>query len=356
MKMFTVVAVVGGMALSAVNVSAQEVHRVAWSKIETGPWTLTPIYSETVQGGPEVEHFLALADGSNVIGSNLIAVWYQRTPDGWTAKSWETADPNEAIKSVKAALNIPDSDDDRWQVAGLGGTVSTAGPAKDYVKGVLIDDPLAALIATAPDRDEIVDFLASVGYKAADVPVEKDDGCTTDAKLDGMASAMKETLKGDEATAVSRSMEAWIASGSAGCGIGSVAVEIVTLPPRNITPVPAWSPPTYWCYTNQGDFIWSHCKIWTETRPFQIQKRTRARFNPTPPPTYDFCDQTRTSTQTQDTSCCTSGVRPVSFPPTCPTIAPGTTPAIGVGCTTALGAPVISPFVPWGPWTPACPF
>lgn len=356
MKRFALLTMVATATLCGSAAWAQEVHRVAWSKVETGPWTLTPIYSEGTNGEPEVVSFLALADASAVTGENLIAVWYKREATGWTTKSWETSEPSEAIKAIKAEMNIPDSDDDRWDVPGIGSATGTAGPSKGYVEGVLADDPLVALVAGSPDRDGIVEFLASVGYKAADVPVEKDDGCETNAKLDGMASAMNETLKGTEESMVARSMEAWIASGSAGCGIGAVAVEIVTHPPRNITPVPAWSPPTYDCFTTQDGFLWSHCKIWTETRSFQTQKRTRARFNPAPPPTYLFCDQTRTSTQTQTTSCCTSGVIPVSFPPTCPTIAPGTTPAIGAGCTTTLGAPVISPFVPWGPWTPACPF
>jgi hypothetical protein len=103
------------------------------------------------------------------------------------------------------------------------------------------------------------------------VPVEKDDGCETNAKLDGMASAMNETLKGTEESMVAsvpwrldRLRFCW-------CGIGAVAVEIVTHPPRNITPVPAWSPPTYDCFTTQDGFLWSHCKIWTETRSFQTQ-------------------------------------------------------------------------------------
>lgn len=356
MKLNRIGLVLASLCIAASNAAAQDVHRVAWSKIETGPWTLTPIYSETVEGSPEVKNFLALADGSTVIGSNLIAVWYQRTANGWTAKSWETADPREAIKSVKAALNIPDSDDDRWEVAGLGSTGSTAGAAKEYVKGVLIDDPLAALVASAPDRDEIVDFLASVGYKAADVPVEKGDGCTTDAKLDGMAAAMNETLKGDEETAVSRSMAAWIASGSAGCGIGAVAVEIVTLPPKPITP---WAPPVYGCLTEFNWLVpecWSTCQKWTETRTV-VQKRTRARFNPAPPPTYLYCDQTNTGIETRTTECCVIGCITITTPTVtpCPTIPPGTTPAIGTGCPAGSTTSTTTSFTGAG-WIPACAF
>lgn len=341
----------GAATLIATTAAAQTNH-VAWSKIETGSWMMHPIYTEPAEGAWAVSNFLALADQSVTTGDNLIAVWYRREATGWTAKSWSTDDRWEAIKAIKSELGISDDEDDRWGIGGNVDSNSAAEAPKDYASGVLADDPLAPLVASSPDRDVIVQFLASMGYKAADVPVEKDDGCTTNAKLDGMAAAMAETLVGDEETAVDRSMTAWIASGSAGCGIGAVAVEIVTFPPRPTTP---WGPPTYWCYTNQNGFLWTHCKIWTETRTL-TQKRTRARFNPAPPPTYQFCDQTRTGTQTQDTSCCSSGVIPASFPPTCPTVPPGTTPAIGAGCTTALGAPVISPFVTWGPWGPACPF
>ncbi|MFN7022389.1 MAG: hypothetical protein ACK4WH_13815 [Phycisphaerales bacterium] len=340
------------MCMANTIASAQVTHHVAWSKIETGPWTLTPIYAEENGVPGAVVSFLALADPSATLGDNLVAVWYQRDPTGWSAKSWETTDPWEAIKSVKQEMGFPDVEDERWGIPGSDAAVTNAEQPKDYSEGVLANDPLATLVSSSPDRDAIVDFLTTVGYKAADVPVEKDDGCTTNARLDGMAAATAETLVGDEATAVDRSMTAWIASGSAGCGIGAVAVEIVTFPPRPTTP---WGPPTYWCYTNQDGFLWTHCKIWTETRTL-TQKRTRARFNPAPPPTYQYCDQTRTGTQTQTTSCCSSGVIPVSFPPTCPTVPPGTTPAIGAGCTTALGAPVISPFVTWGAWGPACPF
>jgi hypothetical protein len=253
-------------------------------------------------------------------------------------------------------LNIPDSDDDRWEVASVGNATGTAGPAKGYVQGVLADDPLVALVAGSPDRDGLIEFLASAGYKAADVPVEQGDGCETNAKLDGMASAMNETLKGDAETMVKRSMNAWIASGSAGCGIGAVAVEIVTLPPKPTTP---WAPPVYGCVTEFNVLVpecWSTCLTWTETRTV-VQRRTRARFNPAPPPTYQYCDQTNTSIETKTTQCCVVGCITLTTPGIvpCPPVAPGTTPGIGVGCPAGSTTTTTTSLTGAG-WVPACPF
>jgi hypothetical protein len=121
---------------AATPAKAQASHHVAWSKIELGPWTLTPIYE--AQGGTpsEVIGFVALADPEFVVGSNLIAVWYQHSPNGWSAKTWETADPWEAISSVKQGMGISNSEDERWGVPGA----TSGDPAeqpKDYANGVL---------------------------------------------------------------------------------------------------------------------------------------------------------------------------------------------------------------------------
>jgi hypothetical protein len=315
-----------------------------------------PIYTEPAEGALAVSNFLALADQSVTTGDTLIAVWYRREATGWTAKSWSTGDRWEAIKAVKSELGISDDEDDRWDIGGNVGSNSAAEAPKDYTSGVLADDPLAPLVASSPDRDVIVQFLASIGYKAADVLVEKDDGCTTDAKLDGMAAAIVETLQGDEETAVDRSMEAWIASGTAGCGVGSVAVEIVTFPPRPTTP---WSPPSYGCTTDFNPLVpecWSTCLTWVETRTV-VQKRTRAKFNPTPPPTYLYCDQTNTGIETRTTQCCVVGCITLTTPTVtpCPTVAPGTTPPIGTGCPPGSTTTTTTGYT-WSGWVPPCPF
>lgn len=328
---------------------------VAWSKIEAGPWLLTPIYTEVSGQAPQVQSFLALAAPGTSFGNNLVAVWYVRDGTGWTTKSWSTSDPWEAIKSVKSQLAIPDDQDVRWGIPGSDMGIQTPEPPKDYTAGVLADDQFAALIASSPARDELVAVLTGAGYKAADVPLEKDDGCTTNAKLEGIAAAIEQTLTGPESTMVDRSMTAWVASGAAGCGFGELAAEIVVMPPQPLTP---YGPPSYTCntsyFTIDGWARWLTCQTWFETRTV-TQKRTRARMNPTPPPTYDFCDQTRSGTETRKTECCYGNMMVVAPPVLCPTIPPGTTPAPGSTCP-AGSPPTVTATTSWSGWAPPCPF
>ncbi|MFN7429614.1 MAG: hypothetical protein ACK5TP_03420, partial [bacterium] len=348
----------------AATVVAEPTYHVARSKIESGPWTFTPIYTKENGKVGQVVSFLALADPSTRVGNNLVAVWYQRDGAGWSAKSWETSDPWEAIKSVKGAMGISEDEDDRWGVPGSGFLAAVAKQPitvskqpitvverpKKYALGVLATDPFAAAVLASPNKDEVVELLTSVGYAAADVTLEKDDGCTLEAKLDGMALAMVETLKGDEETKVDRSMTAWIASGSAGCGFGSVAVEIYERDPVVITP---YGPPATFNCANLGIWpSWYVCLEWTQ-KCVVLQERTRARFNPTPPPTYQFCDQYRIGTRTLTTECCSSGVIPFSTPPACPPA--GVTPPVGVGCTTQPRS--WESGITWiTSWIPPCPF
>jgi hypothetical protein len=351
----------------AATAVAEPTYHVARSKIESGPWTFTPIYTQENGKLGQVVSFLALANPSTRVGNNIVAVWYQRDGAGWSAKSWETGDPWEAIKSVKGALGISEDEDDRWGVPGSDFVVSrgkklitAAEQPKGYTLGVLATDPLAAAVVSSPNKDDVVEFLTSVGYKAADVTLEKDDGCTMEAKLDGLALAMVETLRGDEQTKVDRSMRAWMASGSAGCGFGSEAVEIVPGSEKQISP---WTTPSYECKqeiigdlndrlidiscTNQ---IWTQTSTWTE-------KQTRARFNPKPPPLYQYCDQIRTFKRTKTTVCSNCGVllRP---PVPCPPAPPAGSPAPGKGaCVTGWDYkepdPTDTTIADWGP---ACPF
>ncbi len=344
------------LCVLAATAVAEPTYHVARSKIESGPWTFTPIYTQENGKLGQVVSFVALANPSTRVGNNIVAVWYQRDGAGWSAKSWETGDPWEAIKSVKGALGISEDEDDRWGVPGSDFVVSrgkklitAAEQPKGYALGVLATDPLAAAVVSSPNKDDLVEFLTSVGYKAADVTLEKDDGCTMEAKLDGLALAMVETLRGDEETKVDRSMTAWIASGSAGCGFGAMAVEVIERDPAQISP---YGPATFTCYTTQTGFLWTNCREWSQ-KSLWVQKRTRARFIPGPPATYQFCDQIRSGIRTLTTICCTWGTVPVSFPPACPPA--GTTPGIGVGCATTPTSSEGN--IAWfGDWGPPCPF
>jgi hypothetical protein len=327
---------------------------VSTTQVEMGGWMLNPIYIEPEAGcTAHVQSFLALADVWAVSGDNIVAVWYVRGSNGmWTTKSWSTSDVWGAIKSVKSDMGISDSEDGLWSVE-VPDSGTLASEQKDYMAGVLADDALVTLITDSPDRDFIVTSLVAIGYKAADLAIDKSD-CSVDSKLEGMAAAVEQTLTGDEETMTDRSMMALAASSAASCLVAGVQIT-----PFPIKPTTPWAPPVYSCSTwwdPLGSGCWSTCCVWTETRTV-TQKRTRAQMNPTPPPTYQYCDQTNTGIETRTTQCCVSGcitlITPTFVP--CPTVAPGTTPAIGSVCPPGSTTTTSSTYV-WAGWIPACPF
>jgi hypothetical protein len=184
-------ALLTSVCISAPAANAQTTHHVGCSKIDIGSWTLTPIYSKT---GTQVEHvvsFLAFAKPSAVVGSNLIAIWYQREGETWTSKSWETSDPWEVIASVKAVYEIPNSEDHLWGLPSGGEGVAVPETPKEYSAGLLLSDPAAGIILSSPDRDAIVDVLTAAGYSSANISLEDIDGIPMDVKLEGMALSSK---------------------------------------------------------------------------------------------------------------------------------------------------------------------
>lgn len=301
-------------AIAATTAVAQT-HHVARSKIETGPWTLTPIYIEDNGVTGAVVSFLALADPSAIVGDNIVAVWYQREASGWTAKSWETTDPWEAIKSVKQAMMIPDDEDERWGIPGSDASLPNAEQPKDYASGVLADDPLATLVATSPDRDAIVDLLASFGYKAADLAVDKGAGsCGSSELLTAYASGMEADLARCEAIDKATSaVEAIRASLAASCPDGLASLEANTAflvasvqestCDRPTLPLPPWVPVR--CTTDRAPYPQGDMYCWTYERTYTVTRtRIKGKFNNSPPPTYLFCTQTSTATRTDTQTCC----------------------------------------------------
>jgi len=329
----------------ATTATAQTTHHVARSKIVTGPWTLTPIYASENGTPGAVVSFLALANQAALGGDNLIAVWYQRDATEWTAQSWETTDPWEAIKSVKASLAIPDDEDDRWAVSGSPDLTTMPLIPEGYLGGLPASDPLAPFIAFSADRNELVAFLVSIGYKAADVPVEKDDGCGADAKLNGFADMIEQTLAGEEETMVARATAAWTASGTTACtSVTASTLLAVTAPTPTSTITTQFFCETAWYYNRYGSPYAQKnvCFTWTQTGTVS-ERQTQARLVGT---TYQFCDQTRAGTTTQITKCCiTTG----PFPP-CPS--QSAPPAVGVGCTPPATPGKIT--YDWSDWAPPC--
>lgn len=63
-------------------------------------------------------------------------------------------------------MGISNDKDERWGVPDSEGSSDPTSPTA-YAGGVLAADPLAALVTSSPDRDSLVAFLVSIGYKAA---------------------------------------------------------------------------------------------------------------------------------------------------------------------------------------------
>jgi len=225
------------MALAASSASAQTSYHVARSRIQTGLWTLAPIYVAQNGVPGEVHSFLALADGATLTGENLGAVWYVRDADGWHSMSWNTSNPLTAIASVKATLGIPDSEDDRWGlVVGNPGTPIVEQPAT-YAGGVMAEDPLADLVAAAPDHDALVAFLTGSGLAAANIPVDQTDECSADDKLNAAATyAVSMIASGDETVMT--------VSATALCAMaGAPPMGPAPVKPAKPTTAPPWTPP-----------------------------------------------------------------------------------------------------------------
>ena len=291
------------LALVPGSASAQT-FRLAPVNVEEGAWYFQPILRSDLG---RVDSIVALAKNGAVSGNNIVAVWYQRGAEdtsAWTAKSWRTSSVEEAIKSVKSTLQLPDSDDVLWPVGDK--TVMNAIPAPEnpaeYYKGLLADDALAALVISSPDRDFIVSVLVDVGYKAADIDIEKFQSvvaCDPSDVLTGIA-------KGAEVTADSGEMEliahTYVAQRCA-------AISVCWPWTWNGTPG-AWSPCVYglWVFVRQtprydptgtvSDCVYNRTCTQSQSRTntHRYLDCTRAT-----------CTQTQTQTCTQEDYCLMAG-------------------------------------------------
>jgi hypothetical protein len=140
-------------------------------------WSLTPIVNR--QNGSAVTSILALRTPAGATGENITAVWYIRDaqdPTVWSGKAWSGASEWEAVKWVKDSIGIPDCFDDAW--ATFTPKVESEAPTapEDYIKGFVASDPVLDLIESSPDRDALVEALASFGYKVADIPLDYKGG------------------------------------------------------------------------------------------------------------------------------------------------------------------------------------
>lgn len=183
-----VVGMVGGGAF------AQPVSRPASVQLTQGDWNFVPVVTQ--DGGTiSIPGVLALRDKAADVGDNIVAVWYENPnapATGWPAQAWESKDQWDAIKWVKEQYEIDDGYDFVWPTSDPMTDPAAEGGVselpKDYFGGLLVGDPLFDF-ATQPDGDQIVAVLASVGYKAASIPVDKDGPCDTKVTLPALADA-----------------------------------------------------------------------------------------------------------------------------------------------------------------------
>ncbi|MFN7020011.1 MAG: hypothetical protein ACK4WH_01620 [Phycisphaerales bacterium] len=198
---------------------------------------MNPLYSvDATTSQVAVTGFLALANSGTTFATNLVAVWYVNTPGGWITKSWASSDPWVDIKAVKLELGISGLEDERWSIPGDGSHVAQIEQPVDYVKGLLSFDPLASLVAVSPDREFLIQVLTSVGYPAADVPVDKGDDCAADNRLNTLATEVHAHLTTLESAVI-------LLMGSALLPCEVVAQPAIAPRPAAPTSVPYPNPP-----------------------------------------------------------------------------------------------------------------
>ncbi|MBY0308139.1 MAG: hypothetical protein K2Q09_05310 [Phycisphaerales bacterium] len=126
-------------------------------------------------------------------GDNLVAVWYVRpaTVSGaWDAKTWDSTDQWDAIKTVKAEAGIADGWDSYWPTSDSP-TFAAALPAKAYSKGFLATDALGVAVNSQMQRDAYVEALTEWGAKVADLNFEKmESGCGDKPVLNAIAETV----------------------------------------------------------------------------------------------------------------------------------------------------------------------
>lgn len=168
------------VAISATTLAATALAdnaQISTNFARLGNWTFVPIVTQQIEGGYAVHRILALADKNSVPSDGITAIQYSRTAEEyvWTTKAWQSADQWKAIEWVKQDAGLVAVDDSAWPTSDVKDT--NVAPAiewpTDYAKGVLATDPLAWAVVSSPVRDELVSYLSAIGYKVADVPLER---------------------------------------------------------------------------------------------------------------------------------------------------------------------------------------
>lgn len=218
---------------------------VSATQIQIGDWTLAPILTGSGQE-QRVHSFLALLDQDAAAGENITAVWYIRginDDSDWQPKAWSSQDQWDAINAVKAELGIDDESDLYWPTKDPKPVLSPPllEPV-DYIKGVLALDPLAGMIAVMEDRDELIEHLVELGYKAADVPLEK-ALLIGDCQEKWVLTSFAKTIEAVEASPLSSVVDG-VTAGQAFLATKCAAIcfPYLTVGPWLVTPPGTWIP------------------------------------------------------------------------------------------------------------------
>lgn len=209
-----------------------------------GDWHLVAITRDGANDTRAVHSVLALRDKTAAVGDNIVAVWYQPGEGGsWSSKAWESNDQWRAIEAVKADAAIADQYDYRWPTMDLKYPAIVPELPKGYEKGILTTDPLFNVVVESPSRPEIISFLADIGYKAANVPIEDQTFiCSTDMFLNKFAESIEAAQKMPAADGTASAVNFGIQF-QAHVGEACSGQQAPATPPATTVP---WTPGTGW--------------------------------------------------------------------------------------------------------------
>ncbi len=175
---------------------AQASPRVADVVFDDPSWRYSAVVDKA-GGTVKVLAVVLVPQPGKLIGDNLSSVVYQPDPsssDGWSAKAFESASISDVYKSLMGEFQIAQEDAAVWlKETGVSSFASAKTKStRAYKKGLLVDDILYQAIANDPNVDGIITFLDEVGYKAADVVIDKaTTTCSRSTKLNTLALAVE---------------------------------------------------------------------------------------------------------------------------------------------------------------------
>ncbi len=178
-----------GLVLSTASASAQDMARPSSVRFAANEWTFVPVVKNTagIWSSPGV---LALRDKDNVVGENIVAIWYEFPAAAggvWSATSWVSQDHWQAITHTKNRFAISSVYDFVWPTDDpIAAPVNPEAP-EPYFHGLFTVDPLAGL-PIDENRDQVISTLTELGYQSASVAVEQVGLCEGEMVLDALAA------------------------------------------------------------------------------------------------------------------------------------------------------------------------